>query len=153
MHNNASSSKRVLPLLSSHIKIHRHICLELFSLVNMHLFVHISLLIQTKWFFHCWKHYYGLLETRVEVKNVLMDLLTDRLEWWIICGLLRCFYQLFGLSSWRHPFTAEHPLVSKCCDAKFFNSVLMKKQTHLHLGWPEGEYIFSKALFLGELFL
>ncbi len=32
---------------------------------------------------------------------------------WIICGLLWCFYQLFGLSFWRHPFTAEHPLVSK----------------------------------------
>ncbi len=31
---------------------------------------------------------------------------------WITCGLLRCFYQLFGLSFWRHPFTAEHPLLS-----------------------------------------
>ncbi len=28
------------------------------------------------------------------------------LEW---CGLLWCFYQLFGLSFWRHPFTAEDP--------------------------------------------
>ncbi len=27
---------------------------------------------------------------------------------WIIV----MFYQLFGLSFWRHPFTAEHPLVS-----------------------------------------
>ncbi len=25
------------------------------------------------------------------------------------CGLLWCFYQLFGLSFWRHPFTAEDP--------------------------------------------
>ncbi len=32
---------------------------------------------------------------------------------WITCRLLWCFYQLFGLSFWRHPFTAEHPLVSK----------------------------------------
>ncbi len=32
---------------------------------------------------------------------------------WITCELLWCFYQLFGLSFWRHPFTAEHPLVSK----------------------------------------
>ncbi len=31
---------------------------------------------------------------------------------WITCGLLWCFYQLFGLSFWRHPFTAEHPLMS-----------------------------------------
>ncbi len=29
---------------------------------------------------------------------------------------------------------------------------LMKKQTHLHLGWPEGEKSFSKFKFLGELF-
>ncbi len=35
------------------------------------------------------------------------------------CGLLWCFYQLFGLSFWRHPFTAEHPLVSKWCKATF----------------------------------
>ncbi len=39
------------------------------------------------------------------------------LQWtgvmWITCRLLWCFYQLFGLSFWRHPFTAEDPLVSK----------------------------------------
>ncbi len=31
---------------------------------------------------------------------------------------------------------------------------LMKKHTHLHLGWPEGEHIFSQIFFtfLGELF-
>ncbi len=34
-----------------------------------------------------------------------------------------------------------------------FKSFSMKKQTHPHLGWPEGEYIFSKCWFLGELFL
>ncbi len=33
------------------------------------------------------------------------------------CGLLWCFYQLFGLSFWRHPFTSEYPLVSKWCNA------------------------------------
>ncbi len=31
-------------------------------------------------------------------------------------------------------------------------SVLMEIQSHLHLGWPEGE-ICSKISFLGELFL
>ncbi len=30
----------------------------------------------------------------------------------------------------------------------FFKYVQMKKQTHLHIGWPEGEYIFSMFLFL-----
>ncbi len=34
----------------------------------------------------------------------------DRPEW---CELLWCFYQLFGLSFWRHPFTAKDPLVSR----------------------------------------
>ncbi len=35
-----------------------------------------------------------------------------------LCGLL-WFYQLFGLSFWRHPFTAEDPLLSKLCNAKY----------------------------------
>ncbi len=34
----------------------------------------------------------------------------------------------------------------------FSINILMKKQTNLHLRWPEGEYIFSKLLFLGGLF-
>ncbi len=41
------------------------------------------------------------------------------LEW---CGLIvnYCgFYQLFGLSFWRHPFTAEDPLVNRWCNATF----------------------------------
>ncbi len=37
----------------------------------------------------------------------LYKVLTDGLE---RCVLLWCFYQLFGLSFWRHPFTAEHSL-------------------------------------------
>ncbi len=39
---------------------------------------------------------------------------------WITCELLWCFWQLFGLWFWRHPFTAEDPLVSKWCNAKVF---------------------------------
>ncbi len=46
----------------------------------------------------------------------LHNILIDVLEW---CGLLWCFYQLFGLSFWRHPFTAEDPLVSKWSNATF----------------------------------
>ncbi len=38
---------------------------------------------------------------------------------WITCGLLWCFYQLFGLSFWRHPFTAEHPLLRQWCNDTF----------------------------------
>ncbi len=58
-------------------------------------------------------------------------------------------YELFGLSFWRHPFTAEDPLVSDRCNAKFLTSFPIKKQAHLHLGWPEGEYMFS-IFFWGE---
>ncbi len=66
-------------------------------------------------------------------KNVLMMdmfltntqlLASQDINWWtgvewITCGLLWYFYQLFGLSFWRHPFTAEDPLVSKWCNATF----------------------------------
>ncbi len=38
---------------------------------------------------------------------------------WITCGLLWCFYQLFGLSFWWHPFTADDPSVSKLFNATF----------------------------------
>ncbi len=42
-------------------------------------------------------------------------------NWWTgVVWISYCaFYQLFGLSFWRHPFTAEVPLVSKWCNAKF----------------------------------
>ncbi len=33
--------------------------------------------------------------------------------------IIMMFYQLFGLSFWWHPFTAEDPLVTKGCNAKF----------------------------------
>ncbi len=45
---------------------------------------------------------------------------------WITCALLWCFYEFFGLSFWRHPFTAENLLVRKWCNAKF--TVPMKKK-------------------------
>ncbi len=39
-----------------------------------------------------------------------------------LCGLLWFFYQLFGLSFWRHPFTLEDPLVSSDVIQNFSNS-------------------------------
>ncbi len=64
---------------------------------------------------------------------------------WITWGLLWCFYQLFRLSFWRHPFTAVNSMHYWESDIihDFSKSLLMKKQTHLHVGWPEGEYIFQ----------
>ncbi len=62
-----------------------------------------------------------------------------RIEW---CGLLVGYCDVF-ISC----------LDSQASDGmlNFPKSVLMKKQTHLHLGWPEGEY--SNFSFLGELLL
>ncbi len=37
----------------------------------------------------------------------------------VLWVLLWSFYQLFGLSFWRHPFTAEDPLLSKWCNVTF----------------------------------
>ncbi len=72
-----------------------------------------------------------------------MDLLIDRLEW---CGLLD---QLFGLSFWRHPFTAEGPLVSMWCNMmlNFSKSVPIKKHKYI-LDDLSCEY----SAFSGELF-
>ncbi len=67
---------------------------------------------------------YGLIFYEFEVENVLMDLFqllsSPDVNWWtgvvwITCGLLWCFYQLFGLSFWRHPFTAEDSLLRQWC--------------------------------------
>ncbi len=45
------------------------------------------------------------------------------------CGLLvdfcDVFNELFGLSFWRHPFTAKDPLVSKRCNAKFLQICIL----------------------------
>ncbi len=41
----------------------------------------------------------------------------------------------FKLSFWRHPFTAEDPLGSKWCNAKFLKICSDKEKTNPHLGW------------------
>ncbi len=85
---------------------------------------------------------------RDEVKNVLMDLfitntqlfasqdgnlpigvmwITHELLWYFYVYVM--FYVMFsavwtdGLSFWRHPFTAEDPLVSKWFNATFFQNL------------------------------
>ncbi len=80
---------------------------------------------------HWRKRYYGLWN-HILVQNVLMldlfHLLSSQdINWWtgvvwINCGLLWFFYQLFGLSFWRHPFTAEHPLLRHWCSDTFLQT-------------------------------
>ncbi len=72
-------------------------------------------------------------------------------EVWVTYGLLWCFYQLFGLSFWRHPFTAEDPFVSKWCNATVLQSVPMKKQNSSTSWMPWGWVHFQKISVLCEL--
>ncbi len=68
------------------------------------------------------------------------------------CGLLWYFYQLFGLSFWRHPFTAEDPLVIKWCNAVFlqiwwrnkllFDGLRVSKFTTNFHCWVNYSFIF-----------
>ncbi len=69
----------------------------------------------------------------------IQKMLTDGLE---SCGLLWCFYQLFGLSFWRHPFTAEDQLVSKWCNATFLQ-ICSDEETSC-IFWVK--YFFKKAI-------
>ncbi len=115
--------------------------------------------------FHWRKRFYGLW-TRILVRSdgfklkkvLMMDffltntqiLASQDVNWWtgvvwITCGLLWCFYQLFGLSFWRHPFTAEDPLVRKWCNATFLQ--IWWRNKLIYLGCPEGEHIFSTFIF------
>ncbi len=55
------NTEKVHLLLSTNIKIHPHMCLELFWLVYSVWSVHISLLIQMRQLFHWRKCYYGLV--------------------------------------------------------------------------------------------
>ncbi len=50
---------------------------------------------------------------------------THSWEMWITCALLWCFNQLFWLSFWRHPFTAEDPFVSKWWNAKILKNLFL----------------------------
>ncbi len=66
--------------------------------------------------------------------------LTDVLEW---CGLLVMFLSNFWtliLTAPIHCIASVGEQVMQC----YISLNLMKKQTHLDLGWPEGEDIFSK---------
>ncbi len=67
---------------------------------------------------------------------------------WIKYGLLWCFYKVFGLSFWRHPFTAENHWWASDTMLHFLKSVLMMKQTHLHLGWTDMDFGPDIELFL-----
>ncbi len=111
--------------------------------------LHISLLIQMR------NQYYG---SQFKGINILMEFfflqkhtfwphkkLIYELEW---CVLLWCFYQLFGLSFWRHPFTAEDPLLSKWCNARFLQ-ICSDEQTKSSTSWMTWWSNFCKNFIFG----
>ncbi len=119
----------------------------------------ITLLIQMRWLFHWRKQYFGLWTGILKRSNGLKlktlwwisflqtcsvslhKMLIDGLEW---CGLRWCFYQLFGLSFWRHPFTAEDPLVNKWWNATLIQicSEEIKSTSGMTWGWVNHQQIF-----------
>ncbi len=54
------------------------------------------------------------------------------------------FYQLFGLSFWRHPFTANYVMFN------FSKSVLMKKQMTKIYSYKGKINIFAQTIILKE---
>ncbi len=100
----------------------------------------------------------GLKLTTIFLYNLFLTnlqlLASQDVNWWtgvvwITCGLLWCFYQLFIHSFWRHPFTAEHPLVSKWYNDKFSK---FKETNSISDGLGVSK-CSANVFFFGELFL
>ncbi len=69
----------------------------------------------------------------------LYKLLIDGLD-----SYCRCFYQLFGLSFWRHPFTAEDPLVREWCNDELLQIMLSHYMYYIILYYIAAFTIISK---------
>ncbi len=63
-----------------------------------------------------------------------------------LCRLLQCFYQLFGLSFWRHPFTAEDPLVSKRWNATFLQ-ICSHEETNSSTSWMSWGWVNDQQMY------
>ncbi len=53
------------------------------------------------------------------ITNMQLITLQDVKRWTAVVWIIVMFYWLFGLSFWRHPFTAEDPLISMWFNAIF----------------------------------
>ncbi len=62
---------------------------------------------------------------------------------WIIL----MFYQLFGLSFWRHPFTAVDPLVGKWCNTKFIRTC-SNEEINSSTSWMTWAWVFWWTCFI-----
>ncbi len=87
--------------------------------------------------------YFGLNDVFVYYKHAAFHFTRHTLMDWRCVDYCYVFISCFGLSFWRHPFTAKDPLVSKWYNAKFLQICSNGEKTHLHFGRPGGEWIFS----------
>ncbi len=71
-----------------------------------------------------------------------------------LCGLLVDYHVLLtAWSFWRHPFTAENPLMSKWCKAKFLQ-ICSDEETNSSTTWMAWGSVHFRPIFIfGELFL
>ncbi len=160
MHNDIFSSDKVHQLLSSHIQIHPHICLELawkrclicsysspdsdkttfFSLEKAILLDPYFSLKAMVW---SYKHINGGF---VSNKHSAFHCNWWTGEVWTACGLLWCLD-----SFWRHPFTADDPLESKSWNAQFppmYSDEETNSSTSC-MAWEGGH--FQQVFILGSL--
>ncbi len=123
----------------------------------------IFLLIQTRQLFHWRKRYYELWTRVLDESNILqvkiywwMHFLWKQLfssqdvNWWtgvvwITCGLLWCFYQLFGRLILTAPIHCRASIDEQVDIMLNFSK--SKERTNSSLGWPGGECIFIKFSF------
>ncbi len=133
-------------LLSSHIKIYQHTCLDLCWT-------------GFKWYLIC--AYFSPDSDQITFFTGESDIMDKsglklKMSWFIyfinkqaVCHW--CLYQPFELLFWRHPFPAVDPLVSKWCDAKFlqFKNDLIDCTSWMAWGWIH----LQQLSLLGEVFL
>ncbi len=66
----------------------------------------------------------------------------------VVFWIIVCLYLLFGLSSWRHPFTAEDPLVSKWYKAKFLQICSDEEKKTSSTSWMAWERVHFQLIFI-----
>ncbi len=65
---------------------------------------------------------------------------------WITCVLLWCFISCLD-SFWRHPFTAEDPLMSKWCNATFLQ-ICSVEETNSSISYMAWEWVHFLQMFI-----
>ncbi len=94
----------------------------------------------------CWYHLKCLNDGFVSYKHRAFRF--TRLMDWSVVDYCDVFNQLFGLSFWRHPFTAEHPLLSKWCNATFLQIGFSEEVTNS--SWSQKVLMHGFSIFEDE---